>query len=44
MFLIPVGAENCGVAILQSWSSGVFAADLVLRNSCLFPSYYSSLV
>lgn len=31
--LIPVGAEDCTVITLQSWSSGVFATDLMLRNN-----------
>lgn len=38
ILLIPVGAENCAATVLQSWSSAVFVADLVLRNRCPFPS------
>lgn len=44
IFLIPVGAEDSTVTILWNRSSGGFAADLVLRNDALFPSYCSSLV
>lgn len=34
-FSNSIGAENCTVTILLSWSSRVFPADLLLRNSSL---------